>query len=149
MSSNNLNNHSNSHDNSNSQDDKYYDDNYSMNVSYNAEIETCKNFLILVPTNTRLREIEHINLDSNTGNLNTRIFNNENISNNNTSNNINTNNNNNNVRGESSMITLSNFNLNVYSMGQNLEDSNYANRNFDSHLDEIFDNLTYLITNEK
>ncbi len=94
--------------------------------------------------------MEQINLDNNIGNLNTRIFNNENISNNNTSNNINLNTNiNNNNRGESSMITLSNFNLNVYSMGQNLEDSNIVNRNFDSHLDEIFDNLTYLITNEK
>ena len=48
---------------------------------------------------------------------------------------------------------FSNFNLNVYTeLGNNIEvnsDSGYNNRNFDSHLDEIFDNLTYLITTEK
>jgi hypothetical protein len=55
---------------------------------------------------------------------------------------------------ENSLNEYSNFNLNVYSefTGNNIEDhSNEAliNRNFDTQLDEIFDNLTYLITTER
>jgi hypothetical protein len=55
---------------------------------------------------------------------------------------------------ESSLAEYSNFNFNPYSefTGNNLEvmsESAYLNRNFESHLDEIFDNLTYLITTEK
>jgi hypothetical protein len=55
---------------------------------------------------------------------------------------------------ESSIQEMSNFNLGVYSefTGNNMEglsESGYMNRNFESHLDEIFDNLTYLITTEK
>lgn len=58
------------------------------------------------------------------------------------------------INREGSINEFSNFNLNVYSefTGNNFEansESGYMNRNFDSHLDEIFDNLTYLITNEK
>jgi hypothetical protein len=48
---------------------------------------------------------------------------------------------------------LSQFNMgNVHSDftgNQENSDSGYLNRNFESHLDEIFDNLTYLITTEK
>lgn len=45
-------------------------------------------------------------------------------------------------------------NFNVYSdlTANNNEansESGYLSRNFESHLDEIFDNLTYLITTEK
>jgi hypothetical protein len=52
------------------------------------------------------------------------------------------------------MNEFSNFNLNVYSelTAANIDansESAYNNRNFDSQLDEIFDNLTYLITTEK
>ena len=55
---------------------------------------------------------------------------------------------------ENSINEFSQFNLNVYSelTGANIDahsESNYNNRNFDSQLDEIFDNLTYLITSEK
>ncbi len=58
------------------------------------------------------------------------------------------------INRESSLHGISNFNLGVYSefTGNNFEaisDSAYMNRNFESHLDEIFDNLTYLITTEK
>jgi hypothetical protein len=52
---------------------------------------------------------------------------------------------------EGSLNDISHFNMNAYSgiTGNNGEDSSYINRNFESHLDEIFDNLTYLITSEK
>ena len=58
------------------------------------------------------------------------------------------------VNRDNSINEFSNFNLNVYSefTANNLEvnsDSGYQERNFDTHLDEIFDNLTYLITSEK
>lgn len=53
---------------------------------------------------------------------------------------------------ENSLNEFSNFNLNVYSeftVNNADSDSGYMNRNFDTHLDEIFDNLTYLIQSEK
>ena len=58
------------------------------------------------------------------------------------------------INRESSLNEFSNFNLNVYSEfagneQANNSDSGYLNRNFETHLDEIFDNLTYLITSEK
>ena len=58
------------------------------------------------------------------------------------------------VYRESSLGEYSNFNFNPYSefTGNGVEalsESAYLNRNFESHLDEIFDNLTYLITTEK
>lgn len=65
----------------------------------------------------------------------------------------NINSNNNIILRENSLNEFSQFNLNVYSelTGANIEahsESGY-NRNFDTQLDEIFDNLTYLITSEK
>ena len=112
---------------------------------------------IIVPTNTRLRDNDLTVHESNTGNLNlnTRVHFNSDISNNtNTTQNLNLNSNNLVLNRENSINEFSNFNLNVYSefTGNNIEvnsDSGYMNRNFDSHLDEIFDNLTYLITTEK
>ena len=55
---------------------------------------------------------------------------------------------------ENSLNEYSQFNLNVYSefTGNNIEENSNEvpiNRNFDSQLDEIFDNLTYLITSER
>jgi hypothetical protein len=89
----------------------------------------------LVP-NTRLRENENTNQDVNTvTNVNPGTTNIIPIR-------------------ENSIQEMSNLNLGVYSefTGNNMEnlsESGYLNRNFDSHLDEIFDNLTYLITSEK
>ncbi len=56
------------------------------------------------------------------------------------------------INRESELNEFSNFNLNAYSEftgNEVISESGYMNRNFDSHLDEIFDNLTYLITSEK
>ena len=111
-------------------------------------------FNYLVPTNTRLRENE-ITLQSNTANLNmasTRnLINNDNSNTN--LNNIVLGTNNIIPNRENSLNEYSNFNLNVYSefTGNNIEDNSneMMNRNFDTQLDEIFDNLTYLITTEK
>jgi hypothetical protein len=55
---------------------------------------------------------------------------------------------------DNSINEMSNFNLGAYSefTGNNVEglsESGYINRNFESHLDEIFNNITYLITTEK
>jgi hypothetical protein len=63
-------------------------------------------------------------------------------------------NNNTTAHRESSLGEYSNFNLNVYNelYGNHLEvlsESAYMNRDFESNLDEIFDNLTYLISTEK
>ena len=109
---------------------------------------------LLVPS-TRLRENELTNQESNSGTNNplTRLF----FSNENNlvgSTNIINTNSNNLINREGSIYEFSNFNFNAYSdlTGNNYEnnsDSGYGNRNFDSHLDEIFDNLTYLITTEK
>jgi hypothetical protein len=79
-------------------------------------------------------------------NINRINLNNDNTNNINTNNNI--------ILRETSMNDFSQFNLNVYSelTGANLDaqsESGYNNRNFDTQLDEIFDNLTYLITSEK
>jgi hypothetical protein len=42
-------------------------------------------------------------------------------------------------------------NINVYSddVDNQMDDSSYYNRNFDNNLDEIFDNLAYMINSEK
>jgi len=102
----------------------------------------------IVPT-TRLRENENISNEITSGN-NLNI----NRGNSNTENTNNINSNNNILLRENSINEFSNFNLNVYSelTGANIDansESGYNNRNFDSQLYEIFDNLTFLITTEK
>ena len=104
------------------------------------------NLSLIVPT-TRLRENELTNTELTSGNnINRNITNAENTNNVISNNNI--------LLRENSINEFSQFNLNVYSdlTGAHLEvnsESGYNNRNFDSQLDEIFDNLTYLITTEK
>lgn len=97
--------------------------------------------LNLVP-NTRLRENEttYNNLIVESPAINANANNNNNLNNQN--------------REIINPIQLNNefSNLNGYSneLSNNAEsESGYLNRNFESHLDEIFDNLTYLITTEK
>jgi hypothetical protein len=140
-------------DNSNSDEDKYYDENYSMNVTY-EEFETCNNINNLVP-NTRLRENENNNTnpDGGAGSSNIQRTSSNiagltsNLTQNITNNLL--------VHRESSLNEYSNFNLGMYTSAEytgNVEvmsESTYMNRNFELHLDEIFENLTYLITTEK
>ena len=87
-------------------------------------------------------------------NSNIEDFNN----NNNNLNLIQTNSNDNRNNGENpdSINEFSNFNLNMYSdlSGNNLENNNvlednFIRTNFESNLDDIFYNLTYLISTEK
>jgi hypothetical protein len=143
---------SNNEDNSNidNDEDKYYE-NYSMNVTY-EEFDTCKSQITIVP-NTRMRENEvtMTNQDS-AGNNGIRVVGLTSIEGN--TNNTGVGPNTTGPAHTSSLAEYSNFNFNVYNelYGNNIEvlsESAYMNRDFESNLDEIFDNLTYLISTEK
>jgi len=58
----------------------------------------------------------------------------------------------NSINGNNILIDNSNYNSNINDPNIDVElseDNNISNRDFDNQLDEIFDNLNYLITSEK
>jgi hypothetical protein len=111
----------------NPEEDKYYEDDNSMNVSY-GEIETCKYYIIYYITNLDSPNIPQGNYEL----IYSNVIPNPNQNNRET-------------------FTNDFSNINVYSddIDNQMDDSSYYNRNFDNNLDEIFDNLAYMINTEK
>lgn len=136
---------------------KYYNENESINVTY-EDIDTCNNIINEV-SHSRGRDIIN-DINNNNVNNNNVINPNHNQSNNAASNNQpnqanNENSSNNNNANYNNINYLLDNSLNNYSSADyilnNNEDFSESNnnRNFDTQLDEIFDQLTYAIRNEK
>jgi hypothetical protein len=90
--------------------------------------------------------------NDNTNESNNRLVSNSNNLTNNIISNLTNNVTNNLIVQRENSNEYSNLGLNSAYTGNNLEvlsESAYMNRNFESHIDEMFDNLTYLITTEK